>query len=168
MRLPFDQMTILVADDSPTMRQLLKSSLDSFGVAKTMIDSDGDQAFSMFCQGWADLAIVDWNMKPTNGIDFVRLLRNSPESPNPYIPVMMVTGHADMERVAEARDAGMTEILSKPLAPKVLKHRIEAVFSNPRTFIRSNEYFGPDRRRRGGKFKGPDRRSRATDIEGDA
>lgn len=168
MRLPFDQMSVLVADDSPTMRQLLKSSLDSFGVAKVMMAHDGDQAFDMFCKGWADLAIVDWNMKPMNGIDFVRLLRNSPESPNPYIPVMMVTGHADYDRVAEARDAGMTEILSKPLAPKVLKERIEAVFQNPRTFIRSNDYFGPDRRRRRSGFTGPDRRSTSRDIEGDA
>jgi len=167
MRLRFDQISVLVADDSPTMRQLLKSSLDSFGVKQVLMAHDGDQAFDMFKESWADIAIVDWNMKPTNGIELVRLMRNSPESRNPYIPVLMVTGHADMDRIAEARDAGMTEILSKPLSPKILHQRIEAVFSNPRTFIRSNDFFGPDRRRRGTGYLGDDRRSTADDIEGE-
>ncbi len=167
MRLRFDQISVLVADDSPTMRQLLKSSLDGFGVRRVMMAHDGNQAFDMFKDEWADLAIVDWNMKPTNGIEFVRLLRNSPESPNPYVPVLMLTGHADMDRIAEARDAGMTEILSKPISPKILHQRIEAVFSNPRTFIRSRNYFGPDRRRRGSGYLGNERRSTADDIKGD-
>ncbi|MBV6633433.1 MAG: response regulator [Alphaproteobacteria bacterium] len=158
-------MTVLVADDSPTMRALLKSALESFRVKQVLVAHDGDQAFQLFKESWADLAIVDWNMGPTNGIEFVRLLRNSPESPNPYIPVMLVTGHADAERISEARDAGMTEILSKPIAPKTLMQRIELVFSNPRTFIRSSDYFGPDRRRRSGGFKGVDRRTKPGDID---
>jgi two-component system, chemotaxis family, chemotaxis protein CheY len=167
MRLRFEDITVLLADDSASMRQLLKASLESFGIKQVILAENGDRAFELICKGWADLAIIDWNMSPTNGVELLRLLRNSPQSPNPYIPVMMLTGHADMDRVSEARDAGMTEFLTKPIAPKMLYERIEAVFSNPRTFIRSNDYFGPDRRRRDGKYRGDDRRTKPGDLDGD-
>lgn len=165
MRIRFDELTVLVADDSPSMRQLIKATLDSFGVKRVITADNGEQAFEKFCQDWADLAIVDWNMSPTNGIEFVRMLRNNPQSPNPYIPVLMLTGHADMDRIAEARDAGMTEVLGKPIAPKVLHERISAVFSNPRTFIRAGDYFGPDRRRRDAKYHGLDKRTAPGDAD---
>jgi DNA-binding NtrC family response regulator len=60
----------------------------------------------------------------------------------------MVTGYSAMPRVAEARDTGATEFLVKPFSANDLAKRIAHVINKPRDFIDSNEYFGPDRRRR--------------------
>jgi two-component system chemotaxis response regulator CheY len=112
--------------------------------------------------------ITDLAMQPLDGIDFVRLLRNSPDSPNPMIPVIMITGHATQRRVAEARDAGVTEFLAKPLTARGVIERISQVVDHARGFVRAEGYFGPDRRRRADpQYAGPPRR--ATDPKpGDA
>jgi len=59
----------------------------------------------------------------------------------------MVTGHTEKSRVMAARDAGVTEFLAKPISAKALYQRIVNVVANPRPFIKTKSYFGPDRRR---------------------
>jgi two-component system, chemotaxis family, chemotaxis protein CheY len=95
-----------------------------------------------------DIVMTDLSMEPLDGIDFVRLIRNSPDSPNQMIPIVMVTGHSTQKRVAEARDAGVTEFLTKPVTARGVIERINEVVEHPRPFIRTESYFGPDRRRR--------------------
>jgi DNA-binding response OmpR family regulator len=105
-------------------------------------------------------------MTPLDGIDFVRLLRNSPDSPNQMAPVIMITGHSTMQRVQEARNAGVNEFLAKPLTARGVIERITQVVEHPRPFVRAGEYFGPDRRRRADPlYDGPWRRS--TDPQND-
>jgi DNA-binding NtrC family response regulator len=100
-------------------------------------------------------------MQPLDGIDFVRLIRNSRDSPNPMVPVIMITGHSTIRRVAEARDVGVTEFLSKPVTARGVIERINRVVENPRSFVRTGDYFGPDRRRRQAPdYEGPFRRER--------
>ena len=99
-------------------------------------------------------------MQPLDGIDFVRLLRNSPDSPNPMVPVIIVSGHSTAGKVGEARDAGANEFLVKPVTARGVIDRIQRVIENPRAFVRAEDYFGPDRRRRDDEnYKGPRRRA---------
>ena len=94
-----------------------------------------------------DVAVVDYKMTPLNGVEFVRLVRNSPDSPDPFLPVIMLTGHADRRRIDEARDAGVTEFLVKPVTAKALIGRLQGLILTPRPFVKLDGYFGPDRRR---------------------
>ena len=72
----------------------------------------------------------------------------------------MMTGHSERSRVVEARDAGVTEFVAKPLTAKSVLERMQAVIFHPRPFVRTATYFGPDRRRRDDPtFVGPWRRS---------
>jgi DNA-binding response OmpR family regulator len=74
----------------------------------------------------------------------------------------MLTGHSEKRRVTMARDAGVTEFLAKPISAKGLYHRILNVVANPRPFIKTKTYFGPDRRRNiANTYIGPERRSGA-------
>jgi DNA-binding response OmpR family regulator len=81
-----------------------------------------------------------------NGIEVARAIRQTNTSVNPFVPIILVTGYAERARVLEARDAGITEMLVKPISAKALCSRIERVVLNPRPFIRTADYFGPDRR----------------------
>jgi hypothetical protein len=61
--------------------------------------------------------------------------------------------------VIKARDAGVTEFLAKPISAKALYNRILHIILNPRPFIKTETYFGPDRRRNvNAKYSGPERR----------
>ena len=109
-----------------------------------------------------------------DGVEFTRQVRRAPDSRNPYLPIIMMTGHSARSRVEEARDAGVTEFIVKPVTAKTLLNRIYAVVYKPRPFLHTDSYFGPDRRRRNDPgYSGPwrregDRHARGFDAsEGD-
>ena len=163
----FDLVKILLVDDNAHMRVLLSEILRAVGVKHVFEANDGAEALQMMRNYAIDIVMTDLAMQPLDGIDFVRLVRNSPDSPNPTIPIIMITGHSTMRRVAEARDVGVTEFLGKPITARGVIERITRVVEHPRPFIRAPDYFGPDRRRRSDpSYLGPYRRS--GDVEGAA
>lgn len=156
----FDLLKILLVDDNHHMRVLLTEILRAIGVRHVYEATDGAEALQLMRSHPIDIIMSDLAMHPLDGIDFVRLLRNSPDSPNPMAPVIMITGHSTMKRVNEARDVGVTEFLSKPVTARGVLERINRVVENPRPFVRTGDYFGPDRRRRNDpSYDGPRRRA---------
>ncbi len=151
---------ILIADDSSQMRDILTTMLRSAGAEGIREAIDGAEAYRALATFPADLALIDFNMAPLDGVAFTRLVRNSTDSPNTFLPIIMMTGHAERRRVHEARDAGINEFVVKPLTARSVMARIEAVVMKPRPFIRTSDYFGPCRRRvtRPG-YSGPWRRA---------
>ena len=151
---------ILLIDDNPHMRTIATAVLKSAGIRKVIEASDGGQGLQMLRDYAIDLAIVDYNMFPLDGVEFTRLVRNSPDSANPYLPIIMMTGHSGKKRVYEARDAGVTEFLAKPITAKGVLDRIQSVIWRPRPFVKTEGYFGPDRRRVAPPgYRGPFRRA---------
>jgi two-component system chemotaxis response regulator CheY len=162
----YELLKILLVDDNHYMRILLAEILRAIGVVEIYEANDGAEGLQMMRDYPIDLVLTDLSMQPLDGIDFVRLLRNSPDSPNQLAPVIMVTGHSTFARVNEARDAGVTEFLTKPLTARGVIERLHQAIEHPRRFVRSGDYFGPDRRRRiDPTYSGPRRRS--TDAEAD-
>jgi len=157
--LRYDLLKILLVDDNHHMRVLLAEILKALGVRHIYEAADGAQGLQTMRQHPVDIVMTDLSMQPLDGIDFVRLLRRSPDSPNPMCPVIMITGHSTLSRVQEARNAGVNEFLAKPLNARGVVQRITEVVENPRPFVRTENYFGPDRRRRADPaFTGPYRR----------
>ncbi len=162
----FDLLKILLVDDNQHMRMLLTEILRALGVRQIFEAMDGAEALQLMREVEMDLIMTDLTMGPLDGIDFVNLLRNSPDSPGPFTPVIMITGHSTMRRVAEARDAGVNEFLAKPVTARGVIHRINLIIEHPRQFIRCADYFGPDRRRRQDPaFTGPYRRQGDPGVE---
>jgi two-component system chemotaxis response regulator CheY len=152
---------VLLVDDNPHMRTIATAVLKSAGIRKVVEAANGAEALEMLREHAIDLAIVGYNMFPLDGVEFTRLVRNSPDSANPYLPIIMMTGHSGKKRVYDARDAGVTEFLVKPITAKAVLDRIQAVIWRPRPFVKTDGYFGPDRRRNAGAadYKGPLRRA---------
>jgi two-component system, chemotaxis family, chemotaxis protein CheY len=157
--LRFEQLNILLVDDNHHMRVLLTEILRAIGVRQVFEANDGAEALRIMRAHQVDIIMTDLAMQPLDGLDFVRRLRNSTDSPNPMAPVIMITGHSTQRRVTEARDVGVNEFLSKPVTARGVLERIARVVDNPRAFVRSEDYFGPDRRRRADpNYTGPRRR----------
>lgn len=155
-------LNVLLVDDNQHMRAIATAVLKSAGIPKVREAADGSAALTLLRDFPADLVIVDFNMFPLDGVEFTRLVRNSPDSTNPYLPIIMMTGHSEKTRVYEARDAGVTEFVVKPITAKAILDRIQAVIFKPRPFVKTDGYFGPDRRRtQSATYNGP--RRRATD-----
>jgi len=156
----FAQLNILLVDDNQHMRSITSAILQSAGIRKVREASDGAAALDALRDHPIDLVIVDFNMFPLDGVEFTRLVRNSPDSANPYLPIIMMTGHSEKHRVVEARDAGVTEFVVKPITAKAILERMQATIFRPRAFVKTDSYFGPDRRRTdSANYRGPRRRA---------
>ena len=158
-KLDISNVKFLIVEDNPFMRIILKQLLRALGVLEMAEAADGALAFSSMKTFEPDIILVDWEMQPLDGLDFVKLVRTGDDSPNQYVPIIMVTGHSEQNKVTQARDAGINEMLIKPLSARTLFSRIRAVIERPRPFVETRSYFGPDRRRKQDEnFSGQDRR----------
>lgn len=155
----FEYLKALVVEDNPHMRALLRALMNTLGIMAVYEAANGDDAFEILRNRQPDLILTDLSMKPRNGIEFTLQVRNAATSPNPYVPIIMVTGHTERHRVEAARDAGVTEFLAKPITARNLFSRIGEIVDRPRPFVKCADYFGPDRRRhRTQDYAGPFRR----------
>lgn len=164
MSYQFQNITVLIVEDNQPMLELARSLMVAFGVKNVLGAKHGEEGFKKFCEHNPDIVIADWMMKPMDGISLARRIRNDPASPNKFVPFVLMTGFSEKRRVMQARDAGVTEFLVKPFTARDLYKRLYQIIERPRQFVRSEDFFGPDRRRKGGLgYQGPLRRG--TDVQ---
>ena len=162
-----EELNILVVDDHPNMQAILRAILKAMRVKRVRYCNNPADALLEMRNEAPDIIITDWKMEPLDGHEFVRQVRTSQDSPNPYVPIIMLTGYTEQERICEARDAGVNEFLKKPIAITSLRARIINIIDHPRAFIKTDSFFGPDRRRRhiDKDYKGPRRRADDEAVE---
>lgn len=149
----FDALSVLVAEDNPHMQRLLVSIFRALGIRKVLTAVEGGDALRVLDGIPVDIVFADYLMEPMDGLEMTRRIRSSPDSPNPYVPIVMVTAHATPGTVRAAREAGVTELLVKPVSVRAVAARLVEVIERPRPFVRQPGYFGPDRRRRVASFE---------------
>lgn len=148
MTLNLGNLSVLVVEDTLPMRKLIVSVLSALEVGKVLHADNGEQGFDLFRRENPDIVLADWQMAGMDGIALTREIRTNMLSPNRFAPVILVTGYSAMSRVAQARDAGVTEFMIKPFSAGDLARRLAYVVNRPRDFVDHTRYFGPDRRRR--------------------
>jgi two-component system chemotaxis response regulator CheY len=155
-----ESISALILDDNANMRVLLRVILGGFGMRRIEEAAEVDEALALLGEGEFDLAFVDFKLGGISGIDFCRHVRMNSESPDVYLPIIMVTAYSERRRVIDAINAGVDEFLVKPIRSVDVAHRVNAVVERRRPFVKSGGYFGPDRRRRDDPwYKGPLRRA---------
>ena len=159
-KIDFSKINFLIVDDSNLASKLVFDILSFLGAQHVERTNNPEYALEIIRKNNIDVVITEWELKGMSGLEFLDILRNSSMSPNRLIPVVMLTANSEQEHVLRARDHGITEFLAKPFTGKSLFDRLIAVIAKPRDFIATNEYFGPDRRRRQTDFNGPNRRER--------
>jgi CheY-like chemotaxis protein len=158
-RIDFNRLRFVVVDDNAHMRRIVRTLLNGFGAREVTEAEDGAAGLEAFTQNVPDIVITDWAMPIFDGVELTQMIRQPGANPNPFVPIIMLTGHSEKRRVVAARDAGVTEFLVKPLSARALYERIINVVMNPRPFVRTKTYFGPDRRRSlNANYAGPERR----------
>ncbi|MGB1540260.1 MAG: response regulator, partial [Rickettsiales bacterium] len=144
---------VLVVDDDAEIQGLVRSMLRELGFENVTTATDGTEAIRILKRNQrkqeVDLVIADWQMKPLDGLELLKYIRTSAESPNRYLPFIMLTGKGEKQDVEKARDQGFNEYLIKPFTAKALCDRITLCVDQPREFVTTPQYTGPSRRRRG-------------------
>jgi CheY-like chemotaxis protein len=143
-----ERLRVLVVDDNHHMINIVKTILRGFGVKDLADASSAAEGFDKWRQQPVDLIVVDYAMAPHDGAWFVRKVRTAEDTPNPYVPILMLTAYSERSKVEAARDAGVTEFCAKPVTAVELYKKVSAVINAPRPFVRTSQFFGPDRRRR--------------------
>ena len=139
---------VLIADPSQHMASLVSVMLRSLGRKDIREAYDANKAMTELKRRAFDILIIDDDLEGMDGVAFTRKLRASTDCQNRHVPIIMMSAAPDAKRIAEARDAGVTEFLRKPFAANHLQTRLTSIEANPRGFIEAAEYKGPDRRRK--------------------
>ncbi len=109
--------TILVADDSATMRMIVQATLTSAGW-QVLAAVDGKQALAMAQAQPVDLVVTDWNMPEMGGLDLIYCLRQLAQYED--VPILVLTTEGDSASKSAARDLGVAGWITKPVDPEVL------------------------------------------------
>jgi two-component system chemotaxis response regulator CheY len=159
MSLKLDNISVLVVEDMKPMRMIVTGLLEKMGVGKVWSEDNAVSALDVVRKNNPDIVITDWHMEPISGVELTKSIRSDVTIPNRLVPIIMITGFNAMQRVAIARDQGVTEFLIKPFSAQEFARRIAYVINKPRNFIECRGYFGPDRRRQvKANYDGPKKR----------
>lgn len=138
---------VLIVDDNQDMRNIIRPLLRRLRVSKVSESESGTEALEKLVNFHFNLIIASMNMGDMNGIDFVRKVRADSDLLNQNVAIIMISALTKAESVVEARDAGINEFIAIPVSYKVLRDRVINVACNPRPFLESKPFNGPDRRR---------------------
>ena len=109
-------MKILVVDDDPTCRAVVALHLKRMGGIEVSQAEDGDKAWALLKHNHYDAAIVDWQMPGKSGLEIVRGIRKARSA----MPLLMMSGESEKERVIQAIQSGVSDYLIKPFDAETL------------------------------------------------
>jgi len=151
----------LCADNSPSMLRIYRALLQDMGATSIFFAENGAEAYDQFQRQKPDMVICEWTLPLVSGPQLIKLFRSKRNKHSPYVPVIVCAGEATLQTLTLARDIGANEFLAKPISANSLQDRIISTLANPRPFIESSVYFGPDRRRaKRDLHSGPERRGK--------
>lgn len=140
------------------MLRLMRDLLSALSVKYVTGAHDAEDALTRLRDNPIDLLISDINLGGVDGIDLTRRIRAGADGVSRALPVLLTVAMPTIGRIHEARDAGVDEVLLKPLCLKGLEKKISLAALHTRNFVMTGSYAGPDRRRPSGVYRGPLRR----------
>ncbi len=154
----FSMYNVLVVEDNRYMRSMMRTLLYAIGIGNVVTVAHGGEAIELLRKvkesptsagvSSIDIVFSNWQMEPVDGTMLLKWVRRHKESPDRFVPFIIVSGYADYQRVSVCRDLGVTEFLAKPYSVDSLLGRLTSLVERPRQFVLTEGYFGPDRRRK--------------------
>jgi len=120
---PLKGLRALVAEDNPLNQKLISRILSGWGVHFHLAEN-GKQALRLAHQHRYDFVLMDLHMPEMNGVDATAAIRNSTDNPNHKIPIIALTAAAMLDEKRAAMKAGMSDFMTKPFSPALLKRML--------------------------------------------
>jgi two-component system chemotaxis response regulator CheY len=116
-------LSVLVVDDSSTMRRIVVNMLGQLGIKNVTEAADGAEALKQSEARQFDCVLTDWNMPNMNGLELTIQLRQKPNYAK--VPIMMITTEGGKKDVLDALTSGVSSYIVKPFTPAVFKVKFE-------------------------------------------
>lgn len=139
-------LVILVAEPSSYISMLIHGMLRGFGSNKVIEVRNSNHLLQVLTVQKIDILICDVRLPPHGGLTMTRAIRNKKDNEHRTIPILIMAGDSRESTVKQARDAGANMVIAKPISPAGLYERLSWIAFNPRKFVDTETYFGPDRR----------------------
>lgn len=118
-----DRVRVLLIDDMPEFRGMLLTMLRRLGVGRVLEASTGAEGLERLDAEEVDLVVCDWGLPDLSGVEVLRRVRGKA----PSLPFLMLTGNADLTAVKQAKEAGVSGYLVKPVSPRDLEAKIRSL-----------------------------------------
>ena len=122
------QYRVLVVDDFPTMRRIVRNLLKELGFANVDEAEDGAAGLAKVKEGRFDFVISDWNMPNMDGLQMLQSIRADANTAISKLPVLMVTAEAKKENIIAAAQAGANGYVVKPFTAATLDEKLGKIF----------------------------------------
>ncbi|MBY6346862.1 chemotaxis protein CheY [Providencia rettgeri] len=117
---------ILVVDDFPTMRRIIKNLLKDLGYENVDEAEDGQMGLEKLRNGNFEFVVSDWNMPNLDGLEMLKQIRADASLAS--LPVLMVTAEAKKENIIAAAQAGANGYVVKPFTAATLEEKLNKIF----------------------------------------
>ncbi|MCM2130386.1 chemotaxis response regulator CheY [Larsenimonas rhizosphaerae] len=117
---------ILVVDDFPTMRRIVRNLLKELGYTNVEEAEDGQQGLEKLKAGSFEFVVSDWNMPNLDGLEMLKCIRA--DGALSHLPVLMVTAEAKKENIIAAAQAGANGYVVKPFTAATLEEKLNKIF----------------------------------------
>lgn len=128
MPMPSKDIRVLVVDDFPTMRGIMRKILRELGYVHTQVAEDGEMAWRMLLASQFDFVVTDWSMPKMSGLELLKAIRSHERMKD--LPVLMVTAEAERKSILEAIKNGVNSYVLKPFDSKVMQSKMEQIFKD--------------------------------------
>jgi two-component system chemotaxis response regulator CheY len=119
-------LKILIVDDFPTMRRIVKTLMKQNGYSNFTEAEDGEQALRMLnAEMDYEMVVSDWNMPNMTGLELLKAVRA--DAKLKHLPFLMVTAEAEKENIIEAVKAGVSNYIVKPFTGQALKEKLDKI-----------------------------------------
>lgn len=119
-------LKILVVDDFPTMRRIIRNLLKDLGYENVDEAEDGVMGLEKLRNGSFDFVVSDWNMPNLDGLEMLKQIRA--DANLSALPVLMVTAEAKKENIIAAAQAGASGYVVKPFTAATLEEKLNKIF----------------------------------------
>jgi len=120
-------LSILVVDDFPTMRRIVRNLLKELGFENIDEAEDGAHALEKLRSGHYQFVVSDWNMPQMDGLTMLQHIRA--DAALAKLPVLMVTAEAKKENIVAAAQAGANGYVVKPFTAATLEEKLTKIFA---------------------------------------
>ncbi len=123
--MPYTEIKVLVVDDDPTTRRIIKKIAAQIGFTDIVEAENGAEAFAKVQEQEFGLILSDWDMPVMNGMEFLEKVRKDERYTE--IPFIMITANDTRENIILAAKARVSQYIVKPFTVQALKAKIDKV-----------------------------------------
>ncbi|MEI9887504.1 MAG: response regulator [Rhizomicrobium sp.] len=152
---------VLLVGGKAASVQTLRTAFGLLGLKQVSAVAESARAIEALRSQSFDAILCDAGVEPFKGMKFPIAARRAPGIVNPMTPLFVIYTNARQRQVEQARDVGVTDVLTHPVSAATIARKLSAAIKAPRPFIVAPTFFGPDRRaKRQGVWTGEERRKR--------